>query len=176
MKVAVGLAKCGFGDELVDACHRLVKEDGDEDEEGRERLEGWLVGWRERVATELKKNSMGYLPSKRASLAQTLLAFNNDLPSHSKATKSKSKSKLSPLDETTFPSLTVLLYYTRPITSETYHKSARNKLQVTWDREPDLGKIANICETYFEWGYKDMIIKRYVYTVFYAKKMRPVSQ
>lgn len=31
----------------------------------------------------------------------------------------------------------------------------------TWDKEPNLGKLAAICEFYFEWGYKEAIIKRF---------------
>lgn len=172
MKVAVGLAKCGFGDSLVEACERMitVQEDGGEDEDGKEELERWLVGWRADVARELASNSMGHLPSKRVALSKALLASNNvptpppSVPSsQSSKPKSKSKSKsATAAGSDTFPDLTVLLYYTRPLTSETHRKSARNKLPLAFAREPDLAGIAGICELYFEWGWREMIIKRYL--------------
>lgn len=157
MKVAVGLARCGFGDKLVAACEDLVsvREDGKVDVEGRAQLEAWLVGWRTDVALELESNSMGHLPSKRSATAKVLLAF-NDAPSEP-TTKKKAKEKREE-----FPDVAVLLLYTRPVTSETYNRSARNREEITWVREPDLGKIAGICETYFEWGWRELIVKRYV--------------
>lgn len=140
MKVAVGLAKCGLGDRLLEACARIFGngDDGEEDER-REELKTWLQGWREEMATELRTNSQGHLPSKRVALAKTL-------------------SSSSPNAE--FPDIDILLYYTAPITSETDTRSRRNKIEVRWEREPDLGKIAGLCELYFEWGWKERIVKR----------------
>jgi hypothetical protein len=142
MKVAVGLARCGFGDTLLEAVWKFVKGAG---EEGREELEEWLVGWREDVAKELATNSQGHLPSKRTALSKALLSFN------------------SPPQTGSFPDIRILLYYTTPLTSETYHRSSRNKIEIDWTKgEPDLGKIAGVCELYFEWGWKAMIVKRCV--------------
>ncbi|KAF8343748.1 hypothetical protein F5887DRAFT_918337 [Amanita rubescens] len=33
-------------------------------------------------------------------------------------------------------------------------------MKLTWGKEPDVGKLAATCEFYFEWGYKEAIIKR----------------
>ena len=155
MKVAVGLARCGFGDTLIEAVWKYVKgAAGEEAEEveGRKELEDWLVGWREDVANELATNSQGHLPSKRTALSRTLLSFNSpSAPSH----------------KDTFPDLRILLYYTTPLTSETYHRSSRNKIEINWTKgEPDLGKIAAVCELYFEWGWEKRIIKRWVQPFF----------
>jgi len=169
MKVAVGIAKCGFGDSLVDACERLVaiKEDGrggEDDEEGKEALERWLAGWRVEVVKELRTNSMGHLPSKRVALSKVLLAMNSISSPSSSVTSShgskKSKSKEAP-PSLTFPDLRVLLLYTCPITSETHTACARNRLPLAFSKEPDLGKIAGLCEMYFEWGWRESIIKRF---------------
>ena len=145
MKVAVGLARCGFGDSLLEAVWKFVKGAGEE--EGREELEEWLVGWRGDVAKELATNSQGHLPSKRTALSKALLSFNSPPPTGSKSQ--------------VFPDIRILLYYTTPLTSETYHRSSRNKIEIDWTKgEPDLGKIAGVCELYFEWGWKAMIVKR----------------
>ncbi|KAG0696727.1 PIN domain-like protein [Suillus ampliporus] len=57
-----------------------------------------------------------------------------------------------------FPDVDILLSYTNPIMSETEGKPTR---EITWEKEPDIGKIAGLCELYFEWGVKDVIIKRF---------------
>ncbi|KAH7911802.1 hypothetical protein BJ138DRAFT_870624 [Hygrophoropsis aurantiaca] len=98
-------------------------------------LPDFLASWREDVKKELRSNSMGHIGSKKPSLASKI-----------------------PED---FPDIEILLSYTNPITSETENRSSRNQTTVTWDREPDLGKIAGLCELYFEWGVKDIIIKRF---------------
>jgi holliday junction resolvase YEN1 len=150
MKVAVGLARCGFGDTLMEAVWRFIRgRSGEDDGEGREELEEWLVGWREDVARELATNSQGHLPTKRLALSRTLLSFNPVPPSNN-----------SP----SFPDIRILLYYATPLTSETYQRSERNKIEINWTKgEPDLGKIAAVCELYFEWGWKSRIVKRRVF-------------
>lgn len=138
-KVAFGLAKCGFGESIVEACSRLCP-NGVEDEEGKIALQDWLISWRASIAQELLTNTQGHLPSKRKTTASLLLS-----PSCRN-----------------FPDIDVLLYYTSPVTSENNTKSARNKIEITWDNDPDIGKIAALCELYFEWGWKDRIIYRWV--------------
>lgn len=97
-------------------------------------LPGFLSNWRNELRHELRTDSRGNIGKKHPSLAKSV-----------------------PDD---FPNIDVLLSYTQPVTSETVG-SARNRLQITWDKEPDLGKIAALCEFYFEWGYKERIIKRF---------------
>ena len=100
----------------------------------RSELEDFLVGWREDIRAELRTNSRGHLQRKSPTLAKSI-------------------------DED-FPDVEVLLSYTNPITSEEKGRGHKNAV-VDWDKEPDLGRIAGLCEMYFEWGIKHIIIKRF---------------
>ncbi|KZT05209.1 uncharacterized protein LAESUDRAFT_715015 [Laetiporus sulphureus 93-53] len=122
--IAHGLAKCGFGDTLLQAARTLPRED----------LPAFLKIWRDDVRAELRTNSRGILGKKHIALA-------NRMP-------------------TDFPPVDVLLSYTHPITSEEKGMGHRNTV-IDWEKEPDLGKIAALCEMYFEWGVKEIIIKRF---------------
>ncbi|KAK7688432.1 hypothetical protein QCA50_007970 [Cerrena zonata] len=99
-----------------------------------DELEEWLNGWREDVRKELRTNSRGFLGRKCPSLAKAL--------------------------QDDFPNVDVLLSYTNPITSESYGRTITD-FKIDWEKEPDLGKIAGVCEMYFEWGVKEIIIKRF---------------
>ncbi|KAI0049714.1 hypothetical protein FA95DRAFT_1604179 [Auriscalpium vulgare] len=123
--IAHGLAKCGFGDELLDATRSL----------DRDALPGFLVRWRQSLRDELRTNAHGHLTTKKPSLSKSI-----------------------PED---FPDLDILLSYTNPITSGTDAGAKRTHVPPKWDREPDVGKIARVCELHFEWGIKDIIIKRF---------------
>ena len=100
----------------------------------RDALEDFLVDWRQEIRHELRTNSSGKLGRKSPSLAK---AITED-----------------------FPSIDVVLAYTNPITSEAKGPGHKNTI-VDWDKEPDLGRIAGLCEMYFEWGIKHIIIKRF---------------
>ena len=121
--IAHGLAKCGFGDELLKAAHDL----------SRNELSDFLITWREGLRSELRTNVRGHLGSKKPSLAKAV--------------------------PDSFPDIDVLLSYTNPIISAT-DTSARHT-PPKWEGEPDLGKLAHLCELHFEWGFKDIIIKRF---------------
>ncbi|KAG0699190.1 hypothetical protein DFH29DRAFT_1081424 [Suillus ampliporus] len=95
--IAAALARCGFGDRLLEAASSL----------SREELEKWLPALAKKIPDD-------------------------------------------------FPDVDILLFYTNPITSETEGKPTREI-----KKEPDIGKIAGLCELYFEWGVKDVIIKRF---------------
>ena len=123
--IAHGLAKCGFGDQLLEAARTL----------SRSALEEYLVKWRDAVRAELRTNARGHLGKRQPAL-----------------------SKAVPED---FPDVDVLLSYTNPITSETDAGARRTHVRPTWVREPDLGKIAHLCEVHFEWGMKEAIVKRF---------------
>jgi hypothetical protein len=123
--IAHGLAKCGFGDELLKAVHSLSCDE----------LPNFLTTWREDLCVELRTNARGYLGSKRPSLAKAV--------------------------PDSFPDIDVLLSYTNPIISATDASARRTHTPPRWEREPDLGKLAHICELHFEWGLKDIIIKRF---------------
>ncbi|KAI0668838.1 hypothetical protein C8Q78DRAFT_978454 [Trametes maxima] len=100
----------------------------------RDELEEFLDGWRDDLRTELRTNARGHLPRKSPKLAGRV-----------------------PAD---FPNIDVVLAYTNPVTSEAKGVGHRNTV-VDWDKEPDLGRIAALCEMYFEWGLRDIIIKRF---------------
>jgi Holliday junction resolvase YEN1 len=100
----------------------------------RQDLSEFLLTWREELRHELLTNSQGIVGKKHVALARSI-----------------------PDD---FPNIDIVLSYTNPITSETEGR-AMNNFTLTWSKEPDLGKLANICELYFEWGVKDIIIKRF---------------
>ncbi|KAI0656316.1 hypothetical protein C8Q70DRAFT_1056865 [Cubamyces menziesii] len=100
----------------------------------RDDLEEFLDEWRDEIRKELRTNARGHLPRKSPKLAQSI-----------------------PED---FPNIDVVLAYTNPVTSESKGPGYKNAV-VNWDKEPDLGKIAGLCEMYFEWGIKEIIIKRF---------------
>ena len=123
--IAHGLAKCGFGDELLKAAHSL----------SRDELPDFLTTWREDLRAELHTNARGHLGSKKPSLAKAV--------------------------PDTFPNIDVLLSYTNPIISTMDTGTRRTHTPPKWEREPDLGKLTHLCELHFEWGLKDVIIKRF---------------
>lgn len=124
IKVATGLARCGFGDSLYEAANNLPDDD----------LEDFLDNWRNELRHELRTNARGKLPSKRKKLA-------NSLPD-------------------SFPSVKILKSYTCPITTESMGRAVNNE-RITWARDPNLAALARTCELNFEWGYKDIIVKRF---------------
>jgi hypothetical protein len=99
----------------------------------REDLQAYLTDWKSMLAEELRTNSRGILGRRYKILSNTI-----------------------PED---FPDIDVLISYTNPITSETEGKT--HKIKATWERPLDLGRIAYICELYFEWGVRHAIIKRF---------------
>lgn len=131
-----GLPRCGPG-----IAHGLAKSGlGDELLEAaqsltRTELSEFLATWREALRNELRTNSRRHLGSKKPSLAKTI--------------------------PDSFPDIDVLLSYTNPITSATDAGARRTHTPPEWKREPDLAKLAHVCELHFEWGLKDIIIKRF---------------
>lgn len=67
-----------------------------------------------------------------------------------------------------FPDTEVLKSYIEPVTSAT----TGNIPNIEWRREPCLGKLANVCELYFEWGVKPLIIKRFRTVIWRGAVMR----
>ncbi|VDC04208.1 unnamed protein product [Peniophora sp. CBMAI 1063] len=101
----------------------------------RDDLPAFLVGWNARLRDELKTNSKGMLDKRMLKLAR-------EWPEN-------------------FPDLEVLYLYTDPVTSKTDASARRTHIPPEWKKEPDFGKIANVCEMYFEWGFEEVIIKRF---------------
>jgi Holliday junction resolvase YEN1 len=131
-----GLPRCGPG-----IAHGLAKSGlGDELLEAaqsltRAELSEFLTSWREALRNELRTNSRKHLGSKKPSLAKTI--------------------------PDSFPDIDILLSYTNPITSATDAGARRTHTPPEWNREPNLAKLAHVCELHFEWGLKDIIIKRF---------------
>ena len=131
-----GLSRCGPG-----IAHGLAKCGlGDEllkatQSLSRDELPDFLETWREDLRGELRTNARGHLGSKKPSLAKTV--------------------------PDSFPDIDILLSYTNPIISATDAGARRTHTPPRWEREPDLGKLAHLCELHFEWGLKDIIIKRF---------------
>ena len=111
----------------------------------RVQLVEFLVTWRQQLCEELRTNSKGEIGRK--------------LPALSKAI---------PED---FPDIDILFSYVKPITSESMGRESNN-LKLTWAKEPDLGKLAGLCEFYFEWGYKESIIKRFRTVLWHSMTLR----
>lgn len=60
--IALGLARCGYGDELLEAAQTLFSA----------RLDAFLVGWCARLKQELSSNAHGYLRSAHPTLATNI--------------------------------------------------------------------------------------------------------
>lgn len=101
--------------------------------QAREDVQEYLINWRRDIAEELRTNSRGILGRKYSTLSKSI-------PEE-------------------FPDIDILMSYVNPITSETEGKL--HKIKATWERPLDLGRIAYICELYFEWGVRHVIIKRF---------------
>ena len=111
----------------------------------RTQLAEFLVTWRQQLCHELRTNSSGEIGRKQPAL-----------------------SKAIPED---FPDIDILFSYVRPITSESLGRESNN-LKLTWAKEPDLGRLAGLCEFYFEWGYKESIIKRFRTVLWHSMTLR----
>lgn len=110
----------------------------------RQTLVHFLKGWRDSVRDELQTNKMGLLGKKHPKLA--------NIPD-------------------SFPNIDVLLLYVNPITSETIG-NADHYRGLTWDKEPDLGKLAGICESSFEWGDQEVILHRFRTIIWHPAVLR----
>jgi len=110
----------------------------------REELQEYLIGWKRDLAEELRTNSRGILGRRCNSL-----------------------SKAIPEE---FPDIDILMSYANPVTSESEGKAHR--IKATWDRPLDLGRIAYVCELYFEWGVRHAIIQRFRTVIWAAAVFR----
>ena len=110
----------------------------------REDLQEYLITWKEGLVEELRTNSRGILGRRYGSLS-------NAIPEE-------------------FPTIDILMSYAKPVTSVTEGKV--HKIKTNWERPLDLGRIANICELYFEWGVRHAIIKRFRTVVWPAAVFR----
>ncbi|RXW12154.1 hypothetical protein EST38_g13700 [Candolleomyces aberdarensis] len=100
----------------------------------REGLSAFLDNWRQEIQHEMSTNSQGLIGRKLPALAKSLTSA--------------------------FPDIDIVLSYVNPITSETMGKPYSSG-DIQWNKEPNISKLADICERFFEWGYKDGIIKQF---------------
>lgn len=187
-QVAAGLARCGFGDSLVAKIRSLslsitlgLQTNGGKGSRKASKtrvtlgaaeqaeLMQWLETWREDICAELKTNSRGFLKKKSPSLAtkiqqsnwvpdiQVLLAYVNPVTSEERAiakvlmqlfrSRSREETAASEID-------CVVANAKREVADEL-------KRTIVWKDDPDIGAIARFCEDRFEWGVKDVIIRRF---------------
>jgi Holliday junction resolvase YEN1 len=111
----------------------------------REDLVDYLVVWRQELREELRTNSQGHNGRKQGALAKSITED--------------------------FPDIDILLSYVHPITSESMGRESNNT-KLTWSKEPNLAKLAETCEFYFEWGYKEAIIKRFRTVIWHSVVLR----
>lgn len=141
-----GLARCG-----VSTAHSLAKCGfGDSLYQAartldRDDLAEFLVTWRHEMRQELRTDSQKIIGRKLVAL-----------------------SKAIPED---FPDIDILLSYVNPITSESMGRESNNA-KITWSKEPNVAKLAETCEFYFEWGYKEAIIKRFRTVIWHSIVLR----
>lgn len=141
-----GLARCG-----VATAHSLAKCGfGDTLYEAartmdREELAQFLVAWRQGVRHELRTDSQKIIGRKLVTLSKAI--------------------------PESFPDIDILLSYVDPITSESMGRESNN-LKLTWSKEPSVAKLAEVCEFYFEWGYKQAIIKRFRTVIWHSIVLR----
>jgi Holliday junction resolvase YEN1 len=100
-----------------------------------EELDTFLQKWREALRHELRTNSSGFASRKCPTVADRI--------------------------SDNFPDLKVLRCFTHPVTSEDERNPALRGLGDLWQKRPDLGKIAHVCEMYFEWGLEAQILRRF---------------
>lgn len=111
----------------------------------REKLPSFLDNWRHEMRHEISTNSRGVIGRKSPALAKSLTSA--------------------------FPDIDILLSYVNPITSESMGKPY-SPGDIRWNREPDISKLAGICEQFFEWGYKEAIIKRFRTVIWHSAVQR----
>ncbi|KAK0191500.1 hypothetical protein F5146DRAFT_1049037 [Armillaria mellea] len=101
----------------------------------RSELSTFLTTWRIELKEELRTDSHGCIGRKMVTLAKSV--------------------------PTSFPNIDILLAYTHPVTSRSEGKPDYYA-DISWTRkEPQIPGLAGLCEFYFEWGFKELIIKRF---------------
>ncbi|SPO23822.1 uncharacterized protein UTRI_03648_B [Ustilago trichophora] len=130
VKIALALARGGFGTTLIDAFKRSYP-DQPSASQPCGTFTTFMQTWLEQVRDELRTNERGFLPNRRPKLASSI-----------------EQSFLSTAD-----SRKVLAYYVYPLTSKgatvTLGKSA----------EPDLTRLARLSQIFFHWSRNAILSK-----------------
>ncbi|KAI0799873.1 hypothetical protein BC629DRAFT_1438875 [Irpex lacteus] len=132
----------------------------------KEELLTWLESWREELCKELRTNSRGFLKKRMPALAsrierekwvpdlQVLMAYVCPVTSEERAV-AKALLSLSSSSSSLQPSTAEVV--------ERAKKQIADELrtQYVWKHDPDIGAIARVCEDRFEWGVREVILKRF---------------
>ncbi|KAK0205997.1 PIN domain-like protein [Desarmillaria ectypa] len=101
----------------------------------RSELPAFLTTWRTNLKEELCTDSHRCIGRKMVALAKSV--------------------------PESFPNIDILLAYTHPVTSRSEGKPDYYA-NISWtNKEPQIPGLSGLCEFYFEWGFKDLIIKRF---------------
>lgn len=135
----------------------------------KEELLTWLETWREELCTELRTNSRGFLKKRMPTLAsrierekwvpdlQVLMAYVCPVTSEERAV---AKALLS--HSSSFSSLSSSSSQTSSVVETAKREIAQDlRNQYIWAHDPDIGAIARVCEDRFEWGVREVILKRF---------------
>jgi hypothetical protein len=66
----------------------------------------------------------------------------------------------------------VLRYYVYPVNSKSLHAPLKPP---TWSHQPDVGRLACLCERLFDWGERATIVKRFISLVYPGITMRALQ-
>ncbi|KAJ8086951.1 hypothetical protein PM082_005776 [Marasmius tenuissimus] len=146
IKIALGLARAGFGKSLYKAATTMDKDS--------QRFQDFLVSWRSGLAHELATNSTGFLPMKKPSVAGKIprtFPRIDVLFSYIHPITSETLGRLDRYDD--------LLI-------------GHGKLDGWLKKDPSLLRLAERCEFYFEWGFMESIIKRFRTVIFHGVVLR----
>ncbi|KAL0580712.1 hypothetical protein V5O48_001270 [Marasmius crinis-equi] len=146
IKIALGLARAGFGKSLYKAATTMAKDS--------QQLQTFLTKWREALAHELATNSSGFLPTKKPSVASKI--------PHTFPTVDVLFSYVNPVTSETLGRLD---FYDDLLIG---HGRADGWLK----KDPSLPRLAEKCEFYFEWGFMESIIKRFRTVIFHGVVLR----
>ncbi|KAI0341275.1 hypothetical protein BDW22DRAFT_343822 [Trametopsis cervina] len=187
-QVAACLAQCGFGESLVNKIRSLslsitlgLQTNGPSGSRKASKtrvtlgtaeqaeLMRWLKTWREEVCLELRTNSRGFMKKKSPSLAakilqsnwvpdiQVLMAYINPVTSEERAIANA----LMRLFEDSPREATPRFEVDQTVANAKREVAADLRSKIVWAQDPDIAAIARVCEDRFEWGVKDIIIKRF---------------
>lgn len=131
---SVCLARCGFGEDLLAAFERYI---GEQKKDGTELFARWLVQWRIDMATELSTNAHGFLRIERSKLSKYLSSSAD------------------------FPDIPTLRLLVHPLTSQTDMRFNNRLATFLEDKDPNLVELGGLCETFFTWGTRELIIRKY---------------
>ncbi|KAK0227327.1 PIN domain-like protein [Armillaria nabsnona] len=74
-----------------------------------------------------------------------------------------------------FPDIDILLSYVQPVTSLSEGRPDFYADLAWTEKEPSIPDIAHICEFYFEWGFKETILKQFRNLLFAGKESVPME-